>query len=61
MDDDSVVIIFTVDIRYLCVGSCVVPAMAGRSETDEAEPSKGFVKVYRIDVSSVREYATCPK
>ncbi|EER19161.1 hypothetical protein Pmar_PMAR028627 [Perkinsus marinus ATCC 50983] len=36
-------------IVYLCVGSCVVPAMAGRSETDEAEPSKGFVKVYRID------------
>ncbi|KAF4738940.1 DNA damage-binding protein 1a, partial [Perkinsus olseni] len=36
-------------IVYLCVGSCVVPGPAQPPEIDEAEPSKGFVKVYRID------------
>ncbi|KAF4660318.1 hypothetical protein FOZ61_004103, partial [Perkinsus olseni] len=36
-------------IVYLCVGSCVVSGPAQPPEIDEAEPSKGFVKVYRID------------
>ncbi|KAF4741393.1 DNA damage-binding protein 1a, partial [Perkinsus olseni] len=36
-------------IVYLCVGSCVVAGPARPPEIDEAEPSKGFVKVYRID------------
>ncbi|KAF4663643.1 DNA damage-binding protein 1a [Perkinsus chesapeaki] len=40
-------------VAYLCVGSCVVPGTPEPPEVDESEPSKGFVKIYKVDPTAM--------